>query len=440
MLTQEENEVLTRVGPGTTMGNLLRCYWHPIAAVAQLDERPFRTLPVQLLGEDFVLFRDRSGRLGLVDRYCAHRRVNLVNGIVEEDGLRCPYHGWKYDRTGQCIEQPFEKTSRPDNNYKSRCGISGHPVEELSGLIWAYTGANPVPLLPRWAPLVCEEAVRDIAAVVLPCNWLQCQENSPDPVHTEWLHAYLGNYVRSVYEPTQASDFSKLGPTAGRSTQKIRFAEFDYGQVKMRMVDGDSGEEEDWTIGHPTLFPNGLMTGCQWAYTMQFRVPMNDTNTYHVSLYVFPAAPGTKAPRQERVPYRDVPLKDENGDWILDFTFNQDYMAWVEQGSIAQRHLEKLGQSDQGIVLFRQMLLRELDKVQRGEDPVGVFRDPARNSSVELPCERVKHRQTCRPVYKPADGLVSISSDAGFSEDTDLIERTLATWDTIPAYARTAAE
>lgn len=439
MLTQEQNETLTRVGPGTPMGDLMRCYWHPIAAVAELDARPFRTLPIQLLCEDLVLFRDGSGKLGLVEQRCAHRRVNLVNGIVEKDGLRCPYHGWKYDHAGRCIEQPFEQTSRPDSDYKSRCGIKAYPVEELAGLIWAYLGAQPAPLLPRWAPLVWEEAVRDISAAVLPCNWLQCQENSPDPVHTEWLHAYLGNYARAINNPSDASDFRELGPTAGRSTQKIRFSEFEYGQVKMRMVEGDRGDEEDWTVGHPTIFPNGLLTGSQWSYAMQFRVPRNDTSTYHVTLYVFPAAPGTKAPRQDYVPYRQVPLKNGNGNWILDFTFNQDYMAWSEQGPIAERHLEKLGLSDQGIVLYRQMLLREIEKVRRGEDPMGVFRDPERNSCVDLPRERVKHRLMTRPFYKPTSGVGMILSDFGYSEHTDLIEQVLATWDTIPEFARPAA-
>lgn len=437
MLTPETNEILTRVGPGTPMGNLMRCYWHPIAAIAQLDANPFRTLPVELLCEKLVLFRDRKEKLGLIEERCAHRRVKLVNGIVEEDGIRCPYHGWKYDHSGNCIEQPFERTSRPGSDYKSQCGLKAYPVQELAGLIWAYLGAEPVPLLPRWAPLVWEEAVRDIATVVLSCNWLQCQENSPDPVHTQWLHAYLDGYARSVIGQADKTDFRQLGPTAGRETQKIRFREFEHGQVKMRMVEGDTGEEEDWTVGHPTMFPNGLLTGCQWAYTMQYRVPRNDTSTYHVSLYIFPAAPGTKAPRQERIPYREVPLKDEKGRWILDSTFNQDYMAWSEQGPIAERHLEKLGLSDQGIVLYRQMLLREIEKVKRGEDPMSVFRDPGQNVCVDLPRERVKHRLTSRPVYKPATG--AIASDHGYSEDTELIEQALATWDTIPAYARVVA-
>jgi len=128
MLSEVENEVLTHVGSGTPMGGLLRNYWYPIAPSAELFEHP--TKEITLLGEDLVLFRDRQGRLGLIDRFCPHRRVNMAYGIPENDGLRCPYHGWKFDPTGACIEQPFEETVRPDGKFKEKCGIAGYPVEE----------------------------------------------------------------------------------------------------------------------------------------------------------------------------------------------------------------------------------------------------------------------------------------------------------------------
>ncbi|HCH35837.1 MAG TPA: aromatic ring-hydroxylating dioxygenase subunit alpha, partial [Dehalococcoidia bacterium] len=111
MLTQEQNELLTQVGKGTPMGELLRRYWHPIAAAAELNEKP--TKPVRLLGEDLVLYKDKSGEIGLIDRFCPHRRVDLSYGIPEENGLRCMYHGWMLNKEGQCIEQPFEETVRP---------------------------------------------------------------------------------------------------------------------------------------------------------------------------------------------------------------------------------------------------------------------------------------------------------------------------------------
>src|ERR687885_471511 len=147
------------------------------------------------------------------------------------------------------------------------------------------------------------------------------------------------------------------------------------------MVEGDTGEEEDWTIGHPILFPNILLTGDQMMYALQFRVPMDDTNTYHLTLYVYSPAPGQQAPKQPYVPYRIVPLRDTGGDWVLNYVFNQDYMAWITQGPMAQRDKEKLGASDRGIILFRQLLHEQIEKVSEGEEPMNTFRDPAQNRS-----------------------------------------------------------
>ena len=148
MLTQEQNEMLTQVGKGTPMGELLRRYWHPIAASAELEEKP--TKVVRLLGEDLVLYKNKSGEIGLIDRFCPHRRVDLSYGIPEYEGLRCMYHGWMFNRHGQCIEQPFEETVRPDGRFKKKVTVAAYPVEELGGLLFAYLGPNPAPLVPRW--------------------------------------------------------------------------------------------------------------------------------------------------------------------------------------------------------------------------------------------------------------------------------------------------
>src|SRR5713226_7261221 len=193
MLRAKENEKLCRVGAGTPMGELMRWYWHPIAPVAELLENPVKK--VRILGEDLVLYRDRSGTLGLIGDKCAHRSVGLVYGIPEAEGLRCPYHGWLYDETGQCTEQPAEP---PASNFKDKVRISAYPVQEMGGLIWAYLGPAPVPLLPRYDEFVWDDAVRSIAAAVIPVNWLQVMENSLDATHVEWLHGYYAGYVRAV--------------------------------------------------------------------------------------------------------------------------------------------------------------------------------------------------------------------------------------------------
>ena len=166
MLSVKANEDLTKVGQGTPMGELMRRYWHPIAATAELNERP--TKAVRLLNEDLVLYRDKSGTLGLIERACPHRRVDLTYGIPEEHGLRCMYHGWMMDETGQCIEQPFEETVHPDGRFKEKVKIAGYPVQELGGLIFAYMGPQPAPLLPRWEQLTWDNAVREVCISELP--------------------------------------------------------------------------------------------------------------------------------------------------------------------------------------------------------------------------------------------------------------------------------
>ena len=165
MLSIADNELLSRVGPGTPMGDLMRRYWQPIAAAAELDDNPFRTKEVKVLGEELVLYRDRSGNLGLLDRYCTHRRASLAYGIAERDGLRCQYHGWKFDSDGHVIDQAFEDTMHPDMRFRDKCSITAYKVEERAGLVFAYMGPEPAPLLPNWAPLVWDNAVRDIAKI-----------------------------------------------------------------------------------------------------------------------------------------------------------------------------------------------------------------------------------------------------------------------------------
>ena len=181
------NERLTQVGPGTPCGELMRRYWIPIAPYAQLSENPVRK--VRILGEDLVLYRDRSNGLGLIGDRCLHRRVDLQFGIPDEHGLRCPYHGWLFGATGACLERPLE--AHPQREMQQK--LKGYPVQELGGMVFAYMGPLPAPALPRWDLYVHPNSIRQIAVNVLDCNWLQCQENTGDPLHSVWVH---GRHVR----------------------------------------------------------------------------------------------------------------------------------------------------------------------------------------------------------------------------------------------------
>ena len=190
MLTTEQNDRLARVGPGTPGGELLRRYWVPFLPSAKLDEDPVQA--VRLLGEDLTCYRDRSGNVGLIGQRCMHRAVDLRWGIPDENGLRCPYHGWMYDETGACVDAPLE--ARRDM-FKDRLKLPGYPVKEMGGLLFAYMGPQPAPLLPPWDLFVWPNSVRQMGIAVLHANWLQCQENTGDPTHGVWLHGYQFQYI-----------------------------------------------------------------------------------------------------------------------------------------------------------------------------------------------------------------------------------------------------
>jgi 5,5'-dehydrodivanillate O-demethylase len=384
MLSAERQEVLTRVGPGTPMGELLRRYWLPLAASSDLA--PGRAQPARVLGEDLVLFRDTRGRAGLLEAACPHRGASLAYGRVDHEGVRCPYHGWKFDAAGACLELPTEPT---DSILCRSVRARAHPVEELGGLVFAYLGPAPAPLLPRWDLFVWEGVLRDVGHALLPCNWLQIMENSVDPHHIEWLHGHHLAHVRGQQGRSQPTHYR-------RRHVKIGFEVFEHGIIKRRVLEGGSEEDEDWRVGHPLVFPLMLRVGAHRQHRFQFRVPVDDTHTRIWWYACYRPPEGVAVPPQKEVPSYEVPWRDERGEFLLDFVDGQDIMAWVTQGAIADRTRERLGAADRGIALYRRLLLEQLERVRAGEDPLGVIRDPARNQIIELPQECDKFRDGAR--------------------------------------------
>lgn len=392
MLSAKENEVLTRVGPGTPMGELMRRYWHPIAAASQFNDRA--TMAVKILGESLVLYKDRGGRYGLMEPQCPHRRMSLLYGIPEARGLRCAYHGWLFDETGKCLEQPYDETEDPDSRFRDKVKAKTYPVQELGGLLFAYLGPEPRPLLPRWEIFVRGDAKRDIGMAVVPCNWLQIMENSVDPVHVEWLHQYFNNHVRDLLGSEQKSERLKH--------EKIGFDLFEHGIIKRRILEGETEADEDWAVGHPLVFPNILLSGSTKRSTFQIRVPLDDTQTLHVWYTCYAQPKGTSS--QEEISFYEVPVPTPDGrgqpQWaLLDNNSGQDIAAWTTQGAIADRSTENLGLSDKGIILYRRLLKEQIAKLELGEDPMNVFRDPAKNDSIPLKLEEAKLR---RSILQPA--------------------------------------
>jgi 5,5'-dehydrodivanillate O-demethylase len=364
--TQEQNERLTRVGPGTPMGNLLRRYWHPIGTTLELEKEPVQR--VRLLGEDLSLFRSESGEYGLVDDVCPHRCMSLEYGIPHEEGLRCAYHGWLWAPDGRCLEQPFEETVNPEARFKDKVRIKAYPVQELSGMVYAYMGPEPAPLLPRWDILVRDDLDKVIEIHDLPCNWLQTMDNAADPVHFEHLHAVFGNYqLKKVGRPPAMNPARHL---------KIAFDRFDYGIVKRRLLEGAGEDSDDWRIGHALLFPTTLAVGVASAPTLQIRTPVDDTHTIQFAPRCSVRERGAE-PRPLAV--HRASLFEPDGTIVADSIPKQDMTAWVAQGPVSQRHREHLGASDLGVILYHKMLEEEMEKVERGEEPMAVIRDPREN-------------------------------------------------------------
>ena len=379
MLTPVQQKTLTQVGPGTPMGELLRRYWLPVAASSEL--RPGTVLPVRLLGEDLALFRTTSDALGLLDARCPHRGASLAYGVVDECGVRCPYHGWKFDAAGACLEIPATPS---DGRLLERAHTRAHGAQELGGLVFAYLGPDPPPLLPRYDLFVWKDALRDIGRALIPCNWLQIMENSVDPTHLEWLH---GHHLASVRQAAGLPAPSRYG----RRHVEIGFDVFPHGIIKRRVLAGGSREDDDWRIGHPLVFPFMVRVGAGRQHRLQIRVPVDDTHTLHLWYSCYLSAPGAPAPAQEEIPIYDVPFRDEHGRFLLDFVDGGDIMVCVTQGAVADRSREMLVDSDRGIVLFRRLLFEQIDRVRAGDDPMGVVRARDGNDIIELPQEGEKY-------------------------------------------------
>jgi len=365
MLSAEKNEILTQVGAGTPMGDYLRRYWMPIGGASELDANPIK--PIRLMGEDLVLYKDLGGRYGLVDRHCPHRRADLSYGMVEEIGIRCNYHGWLMDEAGRVVEQPYDDIVNPGRG--KRCTTKAYPVKECAGLLFAYMGPQPAPELPIWEPFTWENGFREVVISNIPCNWFQCQENSCDPVHFEWMHENWNTRLNGETAPYSAKHL------------KLVFEEFDYGFLYRRVREGQREGDPVWTIGRVTLWPNGFYLGNHF----EWRVPIDDENTLSVCWFFMRVPKGREPYLQDKVPTWVSPIKDENGHWISSHVINQDIIAWVGQGVIADRTKETLGASDLGIAMMRKRFFDELDAVAKGAEPKATLRNANVASSIELP-------------------------------------------------------
>jgi nitrite reductase/ring-hydroxylating ferredoxin subunit len=365
-----EDSFLTHVGFGTPVGELLRRYWQPVALSAELGDLP---LKIKILNEDLVVFRDASGRAGLLDAHCCHRGASLEYGRLEPDGIRCCYHGWLYDVEGNCLDQPCEPA---ENDYKNKVRQPWYPVREYGGLVFAYMGPpDRMPALPAFDILERDginlRAYRNnTRGVIAECNWLQIQENAVDPMHTFVLHSsFSGNQFTPAFATLPEIDFV----TTPISVQYIRNATLPNGNRFHRI--GEVFVPNYRSL--PSQTPEGDALIKEPGRFIGWWVPVDDSHCIGFHIEALPVVDG-KA--EGSVWAEAVPgLSNSNVPPPQTYEDTQrrpgDREAQTSQRPIAVHALEHLATSDMGIVRFRRLLRQAAEAVQRGEDPPGIVRD-----------------------------------------------------------------
>ena len=395
MLTREENELLTRVGPGTPGGDWMRRYWQPVALSEELPQGG-PPIPVRLLGEDLVLFRDDADRIGLLYIHCAHRAADLSYGRVEDGGLRCIYHGWLYDVEGNCLEQPAEPV---ESTFKSKIKQRAYPCREEGGIVFAYMGPGEPPVLPLYGPLRVPEDQRWVTKYYHECNYLQGLEGNMDPTHVPYLHRFLKTeggrkiYKEHPKESTAHEEENLRNPVPGLFRGPEEVEETDFGI---------------WSKGEPELvLPSFCLTGGGPqrrgdGYQLYWRVAIDDEHHWLYVLAFKRSGPLDKQFVEQRTEglitsdYHFIRnkanryLQDREEQRTSTFTgmgavfVVQDACVNEGAGPIQDHTEEHLGAADISLVAGRRLMLKGIRQVQDGIDPPGVIRDARLNEADPL--------------------------------------------------------
>ncbi len=380
---------LTQTGPGTLMGELLRRFWQPVAATAEVARG--WSIPIRVLNEDLTLYRGESGTPHVVAARCAHRLNLLHTGWVEGESIRCMYHGWRYEGSGQCAETPAE-----DPGFAQKVSISSYPAREYGGLIFAYLGpGEPPPFdLPCHPEVERTDCVHWIQKQVWPCNWLQSVENSLDAVHVSFVHRW-----------------GILGPFGAAVTDvvpKLEYAETEAGIRQVAARGAGNVRISDWTFpNHNHIVVPGLRRDDPWTHTLPWMVPIDDEHVARFNWQVSPVE-GEAAERLQQYLVTHGFEQNEHGRYfspegydparhhdelffrrscpeplVNELTNAQDYVAQVGQGAIVDRTRERLGRSDAGILFLRSLFLRELTALRDGRP----LKQWTRGAAIDLPIQ-----------------------------------------------------
>ena len=392
----DRNELLTRIGPGTPAGNLLRNYWQPVALVDEFEHAPRPVHPIHVLGEEFVLFRNTKKQFGLLDRRCPHRQADLAYGRWEEGNLRCVFHGWLFDVTGKCLQTPAEpEGSRLCESVRQR----SYPVVERSGIVFAWLGDAEPSAFPHFDCFTAPDAFTFAFKGYWDCNWLQALEVGIDPAHASYLHRYFEDedtatsYGKQFRGKPSDSELpiSKVLREFDRPDISVERTDYGICLLTLRTID------ERQTHGRSThiLFPQTFVIPMNAEMTItQWHVPVDDYGCYWYSIFTsFTTPVDKKTMREQRLkayPAPDYkPIFNRANGWGFDadqqrrstftgmgFDINiHDQFACESPGRIADRTKEHLGTTDKGIVLYRRILLEAIEKHARGEKTLMMLND-----------------------------------------------------------------
>jgi len=403
-ITREQNELLTRTGPGTLLGDLFRRYWVPALLADEVAERDGPPVRVQLLGEKLVAFRDSEGRVGLIDEFCAHRGVSLWFGRNEECGLRCPYHGWKYDVNGQCVDLPSEAE---ETGMRKRIKLKSYPCVEQGGVVWTYMGPPELrPELPALEWTLVPPDRRFASKRLQECNYLQAIEGGIDSSHVSFLHSGALN----------RDPLFKEGRRANTYNLSDRMPHFEVVEYEGGLLIGARRQAEQdrwyWRIT-PFIMPWHTLIPPRAGHPIGGHawVPIDDEHCWAWSINYHPNRALTPAEVQamkdgkgihvKYVPGTFLPLANKSNDYLMDRNSQklgtnysgiegiamQDASLQESAGSIQDRTRENLCSTDNGILMMRRMLLRAGKDNREGKPLPGLKPDSqrVRSCAVELP-------------------------------------------------------
>ena len=391
MLSHLENETLTRTGPGTPMGETMRRYWIPALLSAELPEPDSAPIRVQLMGEKLVAFRDTTGRVGLLDEFCPHRQASMFLGRNEECGLRCVYHGWKFNVDGDCLDMMNEPEG---SDFHTKVRITAYPTLDQGGVIWAYMGPEgkkPPPPHFEWTSLRPDQRI--VTRTWQECNWLQALEGGIDSMHASALHTLLKPDVGEA----------RWELLTGRTVLKEEIEPTDYGHVYSSIRPLDDGRNwikiYHYVMPFHTFFPfeiSGDRKTHRPIINGHMFVPMDDQNTmvYNwIGKHGVESLTNDQREYMERIRGRAPGEVDRNHrkrrnkdvDWLIDREVQktksysgiegintQDHAVQESMGPIIDRTRENLGTTDKAVIATRRILLRVLKELEQGLDPPGL--------------------------------------------------------------------